>query len=523
MFKAPTANVAQSQSCLRPYQEQAVDETLRLIGEGKHPVVSAPTGSGKSRMIAALCERLNGRLLVATHRKELLTQNSAELSSLSAEDYGIYSAGLSRREKNSRIIFGGIQSIYGRMDELQKTGPFSAVIVDEAHRVAMRDSPTMYGKVFASCPDASRVGLTATPYRLDNGPIWGAGCWFDELACNISIRELTPEYLSPLRGILTAHNINLEGVRVQSGEYVLSDLSQAACEEGLVEAAVSELCRLAAYRYRWIVFCIDVAHTEAVTEALRAKGIPTGMITGKTPADEREGTIERFKAGRLRALTNCQIFCEGFNIPSVDVVALLRPTKSRGLLVQQVGRGSRQAPGKIDCVIIDLAKNLDAHAPIDDLMAEVEKTPAREKKDREKNEKKEKRERELNHDRRASLADPFGQSPARTTHRVMAITYTLEPARRYEGKQNIVATYRLSGSHKWVRSWICLEYPGNGKWHAEQFFKRRGLSCSRTAVEGIAVLRKHRLPESVVVDRGEKYPRIVMEHFGQKVPWDLPE
>lgn len=489
-----------------------------LSGDGRYLLddFTVTHNSGKTRCIAALSQSIPGRILIATHRKELLEQNASELAILMDGEHGIYSAGLGRRETDARIIFGGIQSIYSRMDELQAAGPFDTIIVDEAHLVGGRDAEgIMYPKVFAACPEARRIGLSATPYRLDGGPIWGNnGQYFDTLACDVSIRSLTPQYLAPLRGILTAHDIDLTGVRIAAGEYVLSDMSQVACADDVVDGALNELCRLAAKREHWLVFCIDVIHTRLVTEKLQKRGIDAGMIVGSTPADERAETLLQFKAGRIRALVNCLVGTTGFNIPSIDVVVMMRSTLSKSLVVQCIGRGSRKAPGKEDCVIIDFSGNIDRHAPLDGILVDCEPSIERQAKD-EAEEKKRSiyaKRREISHDRKASLSDPFGEGE-RSSQNVLGLTYELEQSKKYPGKQNIVATYRLSGNPRWARAWICLEYPGGAHWHAEQFFRRRGEPAPKTAQEGIAQLRRLRPPVSIVIDRSEKYPRVVVEQF----------
>ena len=160
-----TATVA-----LRHYQDSAVTLALEALEQGEHPVLALPTGAGKSLVIAALADQLPARVLVTTHRQELLEQNAAQLERYGNEAAsGIYSAGLRRRDDQARVIFGGIQSIYRRVDTLQQAGPFRYIIVDECHRVPPPSASSMYGTVFDACPDAQRIGLSATPYRLEGG------------------------------------------------------------------------------------------------------------------------------------------------------------------------------------------------------------------------------------------------------------------------------------------------------------------------------------------------------------------
>ena len=252
-----------------------MDALLDALAHDEHPICAAATGSGKSLIIAELCRVLPGRILVATHRKELLSQDSVELSRLPGEDAesGLYSAGLGQRETQARVTFGGVQSISRHMADLQAAGPFRHVIVDECHltpdRAVQGERPSMYQQVFDACPQAQRIGLSATPYRLDGGGLHGReGTWFTSMPVDIGIRQLTElAYLAPLVGVQAARDIDLSQVRVRQGEYVASDLSQVMAEEQRVRQAVAEIVQLAAHRRSWLCFCVDVTHTERVTAA----------------------------------------------------------------------------------------------------------------------------------------------------------------------------------------------------------------------------------------------------------------
>ena len=504
---------------LRPYQQEAVDAALQALANDESPVLALPTGSGKSLVLAEIARLTSGRVLVATHRQELLQQNLAALGHLSnGESAGIYSAGLGLREAQARVVFGGVQSIYRQMDALQAWGAFTLVIVDEVHLVPPCAQASMYRRVFEACPQAPRVGLSATPFRLDDGKVWGRpDTWFTTLAYEIGIQALTPEYLAPLRGILTAHDIDVSGVRTRQGDYMVSDLSQAACADDVIEGALTELCTLAAKRQRWLLFCVDVAHTEMVAERLRAKGVPCAALLGTTPKDERAALLHQFQAGEFRALVGCEVFGVGFDLPAVDVVAMLRPTQSRGLCIQQIGRGSRQAPGKADCVVIDFAGNIERHAPLDSALAELERSPARQARDAKEAEKREAaRQRLLSHAAKASLQDPFDAAPAEAlTRPVLHVSYDLEPSKKYPGKTNLAVTYRLGGQPKWLKVWVCLEYPGGAAWHARQWFARRGVPMPTTAQDAYtqALQRRYPQPNAVVLVPDGKWMRVRLEHF----------
>jgi DNA repair protein RadD len=122
---------------------------------------------------------------------------------------------------------------------------------------------------------------------------------------------------------------------------------------------------LGADRRSWLLFCAGVEHATHVAEALRRRAVRAATIFGDTPRVERDRIIAVFKRGEIRALASMGVLTTGFNAPAVDLIAMLRPTKSTGLYVQMVGRGTRLAPDKTDCLVLDFAGNVARHGPVD--------------------------------------------------------------------------------------------------------------------------------------------------------------
>lgn len=162
-----------------------------------------------------------------------------------------------------------------------------------------------------------------------------------------------------------ATQLDVGGIGTRGGEFIARDLHAAVDQEAITQAVVSEIVAYGATRHSWLVFCSGVEHARHVRDAIRAHGIPCETIVGETPSAEREALIEAFKRGEIRCLTNANVLTTGFNAPGVDLIAMLRPTKSAGLYVQIVGRGCRLAPGKSDCLVLDFAGNIARHGPID--------------------------------------------------------------------------------------------------------------------------------------------------------------
>jgi DNA repair protein RadD len=142
-------------------------------------------------------------------------------------------------------------------------------------------------------------------------------------------------------------------------------LQAAVDKEAVTRAAVSEIMAYGADRKSWLAFCSGVDHAHHVAEEFRSRGISCETIFGDTPKDERDRIIAAFKRQEIRALASMGVLTTGFNAPAVDLIAMLRPTKSAGLYVQMAGRGTRLAPDKRNCLVLDFAGNVSRHGPID--------------------------------------------------------------------------------------------------------------------------------------------------------------
>ena len=360
---------------LRPYQAAAVDALYAYFGAYTgNPLVVMPTGTGKSVCIAAFCREAcaaypDTRILILTHVRELIAQNfQALLRAWPEAPAGIYSAGLSRRDIRAQILFAGIQSIHKHADRVQRC---DIIIIDEAHLINSTDSGTYRQFIrevsLINSGLTKVVGFTATPYRLGSGVLCeGDDRLFTDVAYDYSILDAIRDgYLSPVTAKRTATQYDLTGVGTSGGDYVASQLEAALDRQDKTESAVAEIIAAGQDRGSWLIFASGVRHAEHVRDAMRAAGISAETVTGKTPAGERGAIIEAFKRGRLRCLTNANVLTTGFDAPGTDLIGLLRPTKSAGLYVQMVGRGTRLAAGKDDCLVLDFARNVERHGPID--------------------------------------------------------------------------------------------------------------------------------------------------------------
>ena len=359
---------------LRWYQSEAIDATWRHLCEAKtNPVIVLPTGAGKSHVIAGLAQKAvaaNGRVIVLAHRKELLTQNAEKIRSAGLP-VGINSAGLRLRDIDSDVICAGIQSVYNKAAHF---GRRHLVLIDESHLVPSHDAG-MYRQFLAELAEINRgvfcVGLTATPYRLDSGRIYGKDEIFAAISYEAKIPRLIADgFLCPITSEAAESEIDTSHIAIRGGEFVESAMQQAFDYSELVDAACREILSKTANRKSVLIFSSGIQHAKHIAER-----IPDAeVVTGETGFLERASTLARFKNRELKYLVNVDVLTTGFDAPCVDAIAVLRATQSAGLFAQICGRGFRLHQEKENCLILDFGENVKRHGPLDsDSYGEISK------------------------------------------------------------------------------------------------------------------------------------------------------
>ena len=353
----------------RYYQTASNDAAWRFMFETKqNPLIVLPTGAGKSVVIGLLVKQAvqyGQRVIVLAHRKELLEQNAAKIQAVAEVPVGIYSAGLGQRDYGSGVICAGIQSVY---DRGEKFGPRGLIVVDEAHLISDNDD-SMYRKFLASVAGQPQfvVGLTATPYRTGEGAIYGDDKLFGGVCYEAATGKLIGEgYLSELTNKAADNTVDTSSVSIRGGEFAANEMEAAFTDWSLVGAAAQEIVAACAGRRSVLLFAAGVSHAEQVRDAVQLlAGEAVGLVTGSTPADERDATLQAFRSGQLRWCVNVDVLTTGFDAPGIDALAVLRATMSPGLFAQMVGRGLRKADGKANCLVLDFGGNLSRHGSLD--------------------------------------------------------------------------------------------------------------------------------------------------------------
>jgi DNA repair protein RadD len=524
---------------LRPYQQSAVDSIYTYF-ENKtgNPLVALPTGTGKSFTMASFmhgaCQQYPGtRIVVLTHVKELISQDFEALIRLWPEaPAGIYSAGLGKRDLDAQIVFAGIQSIHRHALNM---GRVDLIVVDECHLIP-RKSDTMYGRFLANVrlhsPHVKIIGFTATPFRMDSGMLTsGKGALFDEVCYEMTIREAIEDgWLSEPLPKATNTKLDVAGVGTRGGEFIPGQLEKAVDVDETTQAAVAEIIEHGKNRKGWLVFCAGVEHAHHVRDAIRAHGISCEAITGDTPKGERERILRDFKAGRIQCLTNRDVLTTGFDAPHTDLLALLRPTKSPGLLIQMVGRGTRLAPGKENCLVLDFAENFSRHGPIDRIKVKRPRDSAEEGEApvkvcpecaaicyagvRECGDcGHEFPEPELKITKQAGTAAVLSNQLKAEWVDVTSVMYGLHTK---PGKPSSLKVTYVCGlvAHT---EWICFDHSGYARQKACQWWlKRAGHPAPSTVVEALERKGELRNPTRIRIEPDGKYKRVTAAEFGER-------
>jgi DNA repair protein RadD len=354
---------------LRDYQQQAIIELYDYIrnNKGLNPCLVLPTGAGKSVVIAKIATdffvKSNGKLLMLTHVSELIEQNYHKVRQfVNPSDVGLYSAGLGKQELHKKITFAGIQSIYNK-----KTPDYKVIMVDECHLISVKEQG-IYRTFIDKFPDALVIGLTATPYRMDNGYInVGDNPLFNDLIIpdGTTIPELIAGgYLSTLKSKVSDTGLSFKGVKKSKGDFNEKQVGQIVNHFDAIEKVIADLIERTKDFKHVLVFCSGIDHTVNISQALCDRGERSFYVHGKMSKADRKMAIDSFKGGILKYLCNPNILTTGFDYPDIDCVVMLRPTYSVVLYVQMAGRGLRLKSHTDHCVILDYVGNIERHGTI---------------------------------------------------------------------------------------------------------------------------------------------------------------
>lgn len=517
------------------YQEEAVSALITYLGHTPRgrPLVVAPTGSGKTHIIAGFCQRIlqqkpKAKILVLAHVQEILVQNRDKLVTyLPHVQVGLYSSALQCRTIR-QVTVASINSIYRRCNEFQD---FDYIIVDEAHRIPATGEG-MYRKVLAELPRATLLGLTATPYRMGHGYITDSKL-FTSIVYSVDMVRLIKEgYLSNVVAPAVSYEMDTTGISRVGGDFNKQELSARFDNDIITKKILLEIIKYKNERKSWLIFAIDIEHAERINNHLNSLGIISAAVHSQLDID-RSDLIELFRQGHIQALVSVETLTTGFDVPQVDLIGILRATDSPVLHVQIIGRGMRVFPGKKDCLVLDFAGNLKNLGPINDPY--IRKKGERRKQDNEESIRAkvcpqckqtmvfQVKVCECGYDFRtantkltisASNSTVIAQTLLeRITAKEFVVRNVSYELHKKEGKTSSMRVTYHCGLRSF-REWVSIEHQGYPKKRANEWWIYRAKTTPPETVEE-ALKRKDELkkPLSIFVDERGNYPNITRYKF----------
>ncbi|KAG0637491.1 P-loop containing nucleoside triphosphate hydrolase protein [Tuber brumale] len=345
---------------LRDYQEDCIQAILESINEGERRMaISLATGGGKTVIFTELISRLThptrpkaDKTLILAHRRELVQQAVRQCERQYPDKVVAIEMATSHASMESDIIVASVQSIINRLEKYDAE-LYKLILIDECHHAVSRS----YLKVLSHfrAMDVNEktpivVGVSATVSR------------FDGVSLGKVLDKLVFHMLSPPRFTTVKSSVDLEGVKEngRDGDFDILGLERAVNTDTANHVIIQTWRDRASERKSTLVFCVNLAHVRSVMDKFREYGIDAREVTSRSSTQDRRECLEEFKAGKFPVMVNCGVFTEGTDIPNIDCVILARPTRSKNLITQMIGRGLRKSEntGKTDCHIIDMVANL---------------------------------------------------------------------------------------------------------------------------------------------------------------------
>ena len=334
---------------LRDYQMDALTELQKLRAAGSTiALLTHPTGAGKTATAILDAKRLGGRTLFIAHRDNLVRQARREFKKLWPERRcGLFLG--SSKDFDAPILSASIQALAQNI-MLFAPNAFAYIIVDEAHHA----SADTYRTIIGYFTPRFTLGITATPERADQNDILEI---FRNCAHRLSLEEaIRTGHLAAIRCVRVETNIDLSKVRFNAINYFRRDLEERIRIPSRDKLIVDTYLQNVQGK-RAVVFAVNVNHGEALAENFCSAGVPAKSVSARIPAKEREDILDQFERGELQVLCACDVLNEGWDCPALEVLFMARPTLSKVLYLQQLGRGTRKAPGKEELIVFDFIDN----------------------------------------------------------------------------------------------------------------------------------------------------------------------
>jgi superfamily II DNA or RNA helicase len=341
---------------LRPYQRAAIDACFDAWGSGRRRIaIQLPTGAGKTVVFCRLTRearaaRGSGTTLVLAHLDKLVGQAAEKFR---ADDPDLR-VGICKAEQNEvhdvDVIVGSVQTLC-RQKRLDQLPEIDLVIVDEAHHAASKSYVKILRHLGCYDDGAWLLGVSATLERNDSRKLSEV---FEQVVYQVDVLDLIPEYLvEPRAKAIEVRDFDLSKVSVRAGDLADKDLAAALDRSGAYGVVAASLRRHAPDRPT-VVFTPNIDTAEKMAGVLSEWGFTAECISSRTASEDRISILKRYDEGDVQVLVNCAVLIEGWDAPPTSCVVIARPTVSRILFSQMVGRGLRLHAGKEDCLVLDL-------------------------------------------------------------------------------------------------------------------------------------------------------------------------
>lgn len=347
---------------LRPYQNQIINGVRQAYLAGfRAPLAVAPTGAGKTVIFThiAMNTNLKGkRVLILVHRVELLRQTSQKL-----HEFGVVHGLINPKYAPNYFSTVQVASVQTIVNRLGKIHPPDLIVIDEAHHA----TAGTWRKILDAYPRARVLGVTATPCRGDGSGLGiEQGGVFDHLVLGPQIGELIAGgYLVAPKVYAPLNRLDLSKVDINKGDFDKKQI-QEIVDKPLITGNAIEHYRRFCDGAPAVAFCINIRHAEHVAAEFRAAGYRAQAVDGEMEDDTRKRILGGLSTGAVQIVCSCDLISEGTDIPAIGCAILLRPTKSLGLYIQQVGRALRTSAGKERAIILDHVGNVLMHGMPDD-------------------------------------------------------------------------------------------------------------------------------------------------------------
>lgn len=344
---------------LRPYQEEAI-QTIKDLSKGDNGIISLPVGSGKTVIMASLAKDIEGRVLIVVPSTELREQTIEKLEAIIEDpDVTIGSVQGNINEIDTKIVVATRQSLTHkkstRMERMKEFGMFDTIFFDECHQ-----APLQLEKIVKQLNggNAKLIGMSGTPFNLEMRKV------FDKIIFERDILWMIKnKYLCSPRAFKINTETDLSKVRTVAGEFNQKDLEETINNQDRNRLVIKAYKKFAIDRNHTIAFCSGIDHCRDLCKEFIKEGIKCGYIDSTLSKEERETTLNKFKNGEYEVITNVGVLTTGFDFPAVDNLLLCRPTKSKILYIQSLGRGLRLSPetNKKDCLVLDFKDVVTKH------------------------------------------------------------------------------------------------------------------------------------------------------------------